>query len=129
VLIGEVAKQSGASRKALRLYEEAGILTALGAPRRAITSTGATPWTCWLSCDRLSGSASAWMRWRSSRLGGLAEHHARTFGTSSRGSGRSDANSWFLFGFEIGEKDVREDVRERLHELDVHRVGSLRRAR
>jgi DNA-binding transcriptional MerR regulator len=33
LLIGEVAKRTGATRKALRLYEEAGILAA---PRRAI---------------------------------------------------------------------------------------------
>lgn len=35
LLIGEVSKQSGASRKALRLYEAAGILPA---PRRATSA-------------------------------------------------------------------------------------------
>lgn len=44
----------------------------------------------------------------------------RLTANSPRGFGRSHGNCLFFFGFEIDEERIREDIRERFHELSVH---------
>jgi MerR family regulatory protein len=80
LLIGEVAKRTGATRKALRLYEDAGILAA---PRRTSSGYrlyGTETLDVLAFVARRSGSGSAWTRSRRlSRFSDPGGYRARTF--------------------------------------------------
>ena len=90
LLIGEVAKRSGASRKALRLYERAGILPATRRTEAGYRVFGADVLDLVASSGRHSGSASRWRRSRrSSRSSDQGVYHAHTFMVWYHGSGRT----------------------------------------